>query len=360
MSGAGLQPASQVGPAGSLAREPFSPSPSARALHGRGTIEALPRLTSPSSPPAAAAFTDPAQHLMAPSFLPPPIGVFDSGIGGLSVLRALRAELPHERFVYLADSAHAPYGERGDAYVSARSHAITEYLLEQHGIKALVVACNTATAAAIHEVRTRYPQLPSVGLEPAIKPAVAATRTGRIGVIATRGTLASQKFSRLTQSMQGQAEFVLQPCDGLALAIERSTEDAEAPASALPEVQALCARYIGAMGAFGGQPGQIDTLVLGCTHYIFAHEPLRALVGHEVQLVDSAEAVARQTRRLLHAAGLLVPAAEAPDSKLEHPESVQLLTTGSLAQLEAAAQRWLHLPTTCCGTAQVPTPGAPA
>jgi glutamate racemase len=109
-----------------------------------------------------------------------PIGVFDSGVGGLSVLRALRAELPHERFVYLADSAHAPYGERGDAYVGARTHAITRHLLEQHGIKALVVACNTATAAAIHEVRSRYPALPLVGLEPAIKPALAVTQTGRL------------------------------------------------------------------------------------------------------------------------------------------------------------------------------------
>ena len=105
-----------------------------------------------------------------------PIGVFDSGIGGLSVLRALRAELPHERFVYLADSAHAPYGERGDAYVGARTHAITQYLRDRHHIKALVVACNTATAAAIHEVRSSHADLPLVGLEPAIKPALAATR----------------------------------------------------------------------------------------------------------------------------------------------------------------------------------------
>ena len=106
-----------------------------------------------------------------------PIGVFDSGVGGLSVLQALRAELPHERFVYVADSGHAPYGERGDAYVAARTHAISDFLCAQHHIKALVVACNTATAAAIHEARVRHPQLPLVGVEPALKPAVAATRT---------------------------------------------------------------------------------------------------------------------------------------------------------------------------------------
>ena len=126
-----------------------------------------------------------------------PIGVFDSGVGGLSVLQALRAELPLERFVYLADSGHAPYGERGDAYVAARTHAISDFLCAQHHIKALVVACNTATAAAIHEARARHPQLPLVGVEPALKPAVAATRTGRIGVMATRGTLASAKFAQL-------------------------------------------------------------------------------------------------------------------------------------------------------------------
>ena len=130
-----------------------------------------------------------------------PIGVFDSGVGGLSVLRALLAALPNERFVYLADSAHAPYGERGDAYVSARTHAITDYLCEQHGIKALVVACNTATAAAIHEVRSSRPALPLVGLEPAIKPALSATRTGHIGVIGTRGTLTSGKFGKLMASV---------------------------------------------------------------------------------------------------------------------------------------------------------------
>jgi glutamate racemase len=120
-----------------------------------------------------------------------PIGVFDSGIGGLSVLQALQAELPHERFVYLADSAHAPYGERGDAFVAERTLAIADYLVRQHHIKALVVACNTATAAAIHEARQRYPLMPVVGIEPALKPAVAHSQTLRIGVIGTHGTLGS-------------------------------------------------------------------------------------------------------------------------------------------------------------------------
>ena len=286
---------------------------------------------------------------MTPASPQSPIGVFDSGIGGLSVLRALRAELPNERFVYLADSGNAPYGERGDAYVAARTHAIAEHLQQAHGIKALVVACNTATAAAIHEVRSRYPQLPSVGLEPAIKPAVALSRTGRIGVIATRGTLASAKFGRLLASLGGQAEFVVQPCDGLAYAIERSTEPTADGAASAMEVRALCARYIGAMGLFGTQAGAIDTLVLGCTHYVFAEEVLRERVGPGVQLVDTGLPVARHTRRLLEAARQLAPApAQGPQ--------VQLLTTGEIGPLQAAASRWLGLPASCCGLAVMPLP----
>lgn len=296
-----------------------------------------------------------------------PIGVFDSGVGGLSVLRALLAALPHERFVYLADSAHAPYGERGDAYVGARTHAITQYLCEQHHIKALVVACNTATAAAIHEVRSGHPELPLVGLEPAIKPALAVTQTGHVGVIGTRGTLTSAKFGKLMSSLADQAHFVVQPCDGLAHAIERSVaQPAPPPGSGISatETGALCERYIQAMGAFGTAPGQMDTLVLGCTHYIFAAHELRALVGPDVQFIETGEPVARQTRRLLEATGLLNPSA-LPENKgmamppenltgQQAPSRVRLLTTGPLGMLESAAHRWLNLPTRCCETVSVP------
>ncbi|WP_298212923.1 glutamate racemase [Acidovorax sp.] len=284
-----------------------------------------------------------------------PIGVFDSGVGGLSVLRALLAAMPDERFVYLADSANAPYGERGDAYVGARTHAITQYLIAQHDIKALVVACNTATAAAIHEVRSSHPHLPLVGLEPAIKPALAVTKTGHVGVIGTRGTLTSAKFGKLMASLAGQAHFVVQPCDGLAHAIERSVaQPLPSPGSAAnaTETGALCERYIHAMGgAFGTAAGQIDTLVLGCTHYIFVADELRALVGPDVQFIETGEPVARQTRRLLEAAGLLHPAATITKPQ---PNAVRLLTTGPVGMLEAAAQRWLHLPADSCETVSVP------
>lgn len=277
-----------------------------------------------------------------------PIGVFDSGVGGLSVLQALRAELPHERFVYLADSGNAPYGERGDAFVQARTHAIADYLVREHHIKALVVACNTATAAAIHEARERYPQLPLVGVEPALKPAVAASQTGRIGVIGTRGTLTSAKFARLLASLDGQAQFVVQPCDGLAHAIERSTEQAIPEAPDATETRALCARYTGAMGRFGAQTGEMDTLVLGCTHYVFVQDELRSLLGPHIRLMDTGEPVARQTRRLLQAAGALAPENASP------APAITLLTTGALEPLQNAATRWLQLPAQCCATVDVP------
>ena len=245
------------------------------------------------------------------------------------MLRALQAELPHERFVYLADSGHAPYGERGDAFVLARSQAIAAHLRLSHGIKALVVACNTATAAAVHALRAQHAGLIVVGVEPALKPAVAATRTGRIGVIATRGTLASAKFAGLLQPLQARAAFVLQACDGLARAIEQGSENAI-------EIEALCERYTSAMGRFGTEPGALDTLVLGCTHYVFAQDLLRRHVGAGVHLVETGAPVARHARRLLAQAGLL-----AADQVLG---GLRLFSTGDPARLHAAAARWLHAP----------------
>jgi glutamate racemase len=252
-----------------------------------------------------------------------PIGVFDSGVGGLSILRALRAQLPSEDVVYLADAGFAPYGEREDSFVVERARAVAQRLLDEHAIKALVIACNTATAAAVHLLREQLPGLPIVGVEPALKPALALTRTGRIGVMATRGTLASAKFATLHGSLQGQAEYVLQPCDGLADAIE---------AHDTARIADLCARYTGAMGRFGSDAGAIDTLVLGCTHYPFAQAQLQALVGDAVRMVETGEPVARQTRRLLQERGLL---------KADGKGAMTLLSTGDLQALERSAARWL-------------------
>ena len=280
-----------------------------------------------------------------------PIGVFDSGIGGLSVLQALQKELPHERFVYLADNAHAPYGEKSEVFIRQRTHAIAEYLLSQHQIKALVVACNTATAAAIHELRELHPALPLVGLEPALKPAVALSRTRRVGVMATRGTVASDKFARLLASVQSEAHFEVQACNGLALAIEHSTLP-DLAVAAQAQIAHLLQTYTQAMGHFGSAPGDIDTLVLGCTHYVFVEKDLRQLLGPHVQLVSTGEAVARQTHRLLEAAEILNK--EKPDGAV-HP--MRLFTTGDLQGLQAAAQRWLGLPPEVCQAVTASLPG---
>jgi glutamate racemase len=270
-----------------------------------------------------------------------PIGVFDSGIGGLSVLRALRARMPAEDFVYLADSAYAPYGERDDAYVIERSRSVAQQLVAQHRIKALVVACNTATAAAAQVLRSEFAQLPLIGVEPAIKPAAASSRTRRIAVLATRGTVGSAKFARLLDSLKDQAEFIVQPCDGLAEAIELEVQTGDAT-----KVIAACAQYTRASGLFYSQSSTtntpthhsaIDTVVLGCTHYVFALDHLRRSMGDAaqgVQFIETGEPVARHTQHLLQTAGLL-KAASATCGR------ITLQASGNARALQIAAQRWL-------------------
>lgn len=256
-----------------------------------------------------------------------PIGVFDSGVGGLSVLRALRAELPREDFVYFADSAHAPYGERSSAYILERSHHITRTLLDAHRIKALVIACNTATAVAVQALRAAYPELPIIGVEPALKPAVSVSQTRHIGVMATRGTLNSAKFQALLHTLSPLAEFRLQACDGLAAAIE----------SHQPEhIAQLCLRYTQALGSFGCAAGQIDTLVLGCTHYPFALEALRACIGPRVQCIETGEPVARHTHQLLRTRLVALRTAD-----FLAPGQLTLLSSGEASLLRVAAQHWL-------------------
>ncbi len=259
------------------------------------------------------------------------IGVFDSGIGGLSILRSLRRELPGHSFIYVADSGHAPYGERDAAHVQARARALTRHLVER-GVQALVVACNTATAAAIHLLRAEHPQLPIIGVEPALKPAVALSRTGRIGVMATRGTLDSDKFRLLLASLEGQAHFMLHACDGLALAIERSLDSSPESAATLLERAQF---HVQALGALGTGAEQIDTVVLGCTHYPLAAETIQRLVGPQVRLVDTGAPVARQTRLRL---GESATVAARPGAG----NRVELLSTGNVEPLQAAARRWLQ------------------
>ncbi|MFG0584122.1 glutamate racemase [Pseudomonas sp. zjy_9] len=215
-----------------------------------------------------------------------PIGVFDSGVGGLSVLREIRQLLPNESLLYVADSGHVPYGEKSPEYIRERCVRITEHLLAQ-GAKALVLACNTATAAAAADLRERYPQLPIVGMEPAVKPAAAATRSGVVGVLATTGTLKSARFAALLDRFAGDVRVVTQPCPGLVECIEAGKLQAAA-------TRELLQRYVAPLLDEG-----CDTLILGCTHYPFLRPLLTTLLPPSVTLIDTGAAVARQLQRLL-------------------------------------------------------------
>ena len=223
--------------------------------------------------------------LFFPPFVPSPcIGVFDSGVGGLSVLAALREQLPAVPLRYIADSANAPYGERSAEFVVERSLALAQQLVAE-GAALLVIACNTATAVAAAAVRAKFPQLPVVGIEPGVKPAAAASRNGRVGVLATRGTLDSERFAKLIAQHGGDARFTLVACDGVAAAIERGELDS-------PLLRELVERYSGPLRDAG-----VDVALLGCTHYPLIR-PLWQAALPGVQLLQVEPAVAAQAARL--------------------------------------------------------------
>jgi glutamate racemase len=268
-----------------------------------------------------------------------PIGVFDSGIGGLSILRSLLGALPRERFVYFADTAHNPYGVKSEAFVQERTLAVARDLMQQHQIKALVVACNTATAAAIHLLRAAYPELPIIGVEPALKTAAQLTRTGRVGVLATRGTLQSAKFAALRGSLP-QVDFVCTPCDGLAERIEHLAQNAAA-SNDTTDLIALCANYIRATGQFGLKNGELDTLVLGCTHYPLIRDVFEQLVGVQVTIVDNAQPVALRTAQLV--SGLAAPEGANRGESQAMGGGVIWRSSADQAALEQAARHWLGL-----------------
>lgn len=252
----------------------------------------------------------------------PRIGVFDSGVGGLSVLRALHRQLPGVHFHYVADSGHAPYGERSDRHVLLRSQRIAKHLFDQ-GSSVLVIACNTATAVAAAGLRDAWPGRPIVGVEPGLKPALGLTRNGRIGVMATAATLRSAKFARLMATHAPGRHVLLQPCPGLAAAIERGQLD---DAKLLALIERFCRPL---------RDARVDTVVLGCTHYPFVREHIQAALGAQVQIVDTADAVAR------HAA------AQCRQSHGNAAEggSVRLETSGDTEALRRIAARWLSFPT---------------
>lgn len=216
---------------------------------------------------------------------PRPVGIFDSGVGGLSVLRAMRDELPHEPFLYVADSRCAPYGNRTPAFITERAVTISEFLIDQ-GAKALVVACNTATAAAVDALRARY-TIPIVAIEPAVKPAAQRSRAHVVGVLATESTISSSKMGKLLVHNAEAATILVQPCPGLAEQVERGELESDA-------TRALVAKYVRPIVDKGA-----DTLVLGCTHYPFLRALIQEAAGAGVELIDPATAVARELRRRL-------------------------------------------------------------
>lgn len=220
-----------------------------------------------------------------------PIAVFDSGLGGLTVLRALRERLPQEDFFYFADTRFLPYGDRPETFLRERGVLIAEALVKR-GAKALVIACNTATAAAAEAIRAAI-DLPIVALEPGVKPAVALTRNGAIGVLATTRTLASERFQRLVGNHANGHRVIAQPCPGLAEAIE-----AQGPASA--EVAALLDGFVAPLAE-----AAVDVVVLGCTHYPWVAEAIARRMPAGTILLDTGEPVARQLERLLTAGQLL-------------------------------------------------------
>ena len=239
------------------------------------------------------------------------IGVFDSGVGGLSVLREIRRQLPGESLLYVADSGHAPYGDRSTQYIEARATAIVEFLVGA-GARAIVIACNTATVVAAGSLRSWCP-VPIVAMEPAIKPAVALTRSGVVGVLATRRTLESPSVSRLCDLHGRDARILLQPCPGLVDQVERG-DLAGAPTRGLLEA------YLGPLLCAGA-----DTLVLGCTHYPFLEPLIRELAGPAVSIVDPSGAVARELGRRLGVAA-------APEGLVPPPAGTErFFTSGSLA-----------------------------
>lgn len=228
-----------------------------------------------------------------------PIGVMDSGVGGLTVLKHLTRQLPHEHFHYFADSAHAPYGNKTATEIQQRCFTIADTLIDQ-GAKALVVACNTATAAAISAMRERY-TLPIIGMEPAVKPAAAASKNGIIGVLATTGTLKSAQFAALLEHYGQGVQVVTQACVGLVECIEQGQLDT-------PQTLALLQQYCQPLIVAGA-----DTIVLGCTHYPFVKKQIQKIVGPEVTLIDTGAAVAKRLHQVLEQKQMLNVATEAGD-----------------------------------------------
>lgn len=244
-----------------------------------------------------------------------PIGLFDSGVGGLSVYREIRRRLPHENLIVLADQAHVPYGARPLEEVRGFAFGLTRFLLAR-GAKAIVVACNTASAAALKELRTGFPEVPFVGMEPAVRPAAEHSRTRVIGVIATPATFQGQLFASVVDRFAQDVRVITQTCPGLVDEIEQGHLDG-------PRVTRILEPALAPLREAG-----IDWLVIACTHYPFVIPAIRRILGEAVEIVDPGPAVARQVERVLTERGLASPASA--------PGGDWFATSGERALLERA------------------------
>jgi glutamate racemase len=249
-----------------------------------------------------------------------PIGVFDSGVGGLSVLRAIRAQMPQESVIYFGDQGHVPYGPRPLEEVQAFSEAIVRLLLDQ-GAKMVVVACNAASAAALHYLRETFPDQTFVGMEPAVKPAAESTRSGVVGVLATPATFQGALYASVVERFASNVTLLQSTCPGLVQQIELGRLDT-------PETRAILESALLPMLGRG-----IDTVVLGCTHYPFVIPLIQKIAGPQVRVIDPAPAVAHQTGRLLELAGLR--------STHAGPGSLRFITSGKVSEFRKVLQELL-------------------
>ncbi len=251
------------------------------------------------------------------------VGVFDSGLGGLTVVKEILSELPEAELFYIADTAHAPYGDKTHEQIKQYAYRITRYFIDTHAIDALVVACNSATTAAIAYLRAQFPELVIVGTEPGIKPAVAATRSGKVGVLATQATLNSEKYRVLAKKTAGKKsiEIYEQACSGLAEAIENEENLSE-------KTEALLHEWLAPM-----REAKVDTIVLGCTHYPVIANEIKRIYAKEVTLVETGAAIAKRLKTLLYTSSV-------SRSHTVRNKALHLYATGKISR--KSAERILH------------------
>lgn len=243
-----------------------------------------------------------------------PVGIFDSGVGGISVLRAVREQMPEESIIYFGDQGHIPYGPRPMEQIRRFSEAITNFLLE-HKAKIIVVACNTASAAALKYLREKFPNVQFVGMEPAVKPAAEHTQTGKVGVLATPTTFQGALYASVVERFANGVELLQNTCPGLVQQIEQGNLSGKETRRILEDaLLPMLAK-------------NIDTVVLGCTHYPFVIPLIQQIVGDNVRVIDPAPAVAKQTGRLLEAKGMR--------NRSESKGNIKFYTSGDPAALKS-------------------------